>query len=224
MYTLSSFYKSKEWERLRGLIIHQREKNGVIYDEITGAPIIKAYDIIAHHKEVLTDANVNDPAVALNPDNIILVSHKTHNQIHARFGYEGTRHIYIIYGAPCSGKTSYVESVAGADDLILDIDKLYKAVSVRPLHDKSKRLAKNVFILRDTILDMIKTRAGRFANAYIIGGYPLENERERLAETLGAELIFIERTKEECLVIAETERTAEYKKYIEEWFRDFAIA
>lgn len=224
MYTLSSFYRSKEWERFRKYVINKRTNEaGQVIDEVTGKPIIKAYDIILHHKEVLTEHNVNDPKVSLNENNIMIVSHKTHNEIHRRFGYEGTRHIYIVYGCPCSGKTSYVESVAGINDLILDIDKLYRAVSVNPLYVKSRKLSKNIFILRDTILDMIKTRAGRFENAYIIGGYPLASERQRLAETLGAELIYIDRPVEECKAIALEERGGEYIEYIERWAEQFEI-
>lgn len=222
MYTLSSFYRSKEWERFRKYLINKRTTpEGLIIDEVTGKPIVRKYDIVLHHKIVLTDQNVNDPRITLNEDNIQIVAHETHNKLHSRFGYEGTRHIYIVYGSPCSGKSTFINSAAGKDDLILDIDKLYQAISVNPLHVKSNKLSKNVFILRDTILDMIKTRTGKYNNAYIIGGYPFEAERERLAEALGAELIFIEKSKEECKAIAKAERSKEYLKYIDDWFEKF---
>lgn len=223
-YTLSSFYKSKEWQKFREYLINKRtNEEGLILDEVTGEPIIKAYDIILHHKIVLTESNVNDPKIALNENNIQIVSHKTHNIIHSRFGHEGTRHIYLVYGSPCSGKSTYVESIAGADDLILDVDKLYSAISINPLHVKSNRLSNNVFKLRDTVLDMIKTRLGKWSNAYIIGGYPLESERERLINTLGAEPIYIEKPIEECKAIAAQERSKEYIKYIDRWFEQFEI-
>lgn len=223
-YTLSSFYKSKEWQKFREYLINKRtNEEGIILDEVTGKPIIKAYDIILHHKTVLTENNVNDPKIALNENIIQIVSHKTHNIIHSRFGYEGTRHIYLVYGSPCSGKSTYVESIAGVNDLILDINKLYTAISINPLHVKSKKLSTNIFILRDSILDMIKTRVGKWDNAYIIGGYPLESERERLINALGAEPIYIEKPIEECKAIAEQERSKEYIKYIDQWFEQFEI-
>ena len=45
------------------------------------------YEVIAHYKTPLTMQNVNDYSVSLNPENIMLVTHKAHNEIHSRFGY-----------------------------------------------------------------------------------------------------------------------------------------
>lgn len=221
MLTLSSFYKSDRWEKFRNIIIQERTSDdGFIYDEITGKPIVNKYDIILHHTIILTEQNVNDPTISFNPELIQIVSHKTHNIIHERFGYEGTRHIYLVYGAPASGKSEYVKSIASKDDLILNLDNIYECISINPRYENSKRLSKNVFKIRDTILDMINTRMGRFANAYIVGGYPLDSERERIANTLGAEEIFINKTYEECLLNIK-ERPKEYKKYVDDWFESY---
>lgn len=222
MFTLNSFYRSKEWESFRQVIIDERtNEEGDVIDEITGKPITEAYDIILHHVIPLTELNVNDYNISFNPENIQIVSHETHNRIHERFGYEGSRHIYLVYGSPCSGKSTYVKSVAGADDLILDIDKIYKCISNNPEHIKSKRISSCVFKIRDLILDMINTRTGKWKNAYIIGGYPYQGEREKLCSMLGAEQIFIDTSKEECLLRAKEHRTSEWIGYIEDWFRTY---
>ena len=48
---LYEFYRSKEWESFRKVVIAERVKeDGFVYDEVTGKPIVKAYDIILHHK------------------------------------------------------------------------------------------------------------------------------------------------------------------------------
>lgn len=219
MFTsLFSFYRSKEWEALRRRLTLERiNENGDIICEHCGKPIINAYDCIAHHKIPLTEVNVNDFTISLNEDNIALVHHKCHNEIHSRFGVY-TRHIYIVYGSPCSGKSTYIKCNALKDDLILDVDKLYQAISINDEHVKSNRLTSNVFQIRDLILDMIRTRNGRWINAWVCGGFPLKMDRERLANTLGAELIFIDSTKEKCLARAECDRSEDYKKFIEDWF------
>ena len=64
-YTLSDFYRSKEWEEFRLCLIEERRAaDGFVYDEVTGKRILKAYDIIAHHKIELTLENVNDANIA----------------------------------------------------------------------------------------------------------------------------------------------------------------
>ena len=106
--TLSAFYTSKEWADFRQVLIAERTAaDGFVYDEITGKRIVNAYDIILHHKSPLTLDNVNDANISLNPDNIQIVSFKTHNEIHERFG-TWTRHIYLVYGCPLSGKSTFV--------------------------------------------------------------------------------------------------------------------
>ena len=222
MYTLSSFYNSKKWKKFREELILKRtnKEDGFIYDEITGKPILKKYDIILHHTTVLTESNVNDWDISLNEDLIQIVSHATHNRIHERFGSEGTRHIYLVYGAPGSGKSEYVKSIAGVHDLVLDLDNIYQCISINNRYENSKRLSKNVFMIRDLMLDMIKTRNGRFQNAYIVGGYPLEAERERIVNTIGAEEIFIDKTIDECLMNVQ-DRPEAYKKYVQDWFESY---
>lgn len=215
MVTLKTFYKTKEWtDLLEQLKIERIANDGILYCEYCGNPMIKAYDIIGHHKQELTESNVNNLEITLNPHNIMLIHFKCHNKIHERFGYLQQK-VYIVYGSPCSGKTTWVNNVAYNDDLILDIDKLWEAICISDKYNKPNRLKTNVFNLRDTILDQIRTRSGMWRNAYVIGGYPLKIDRERLADKLGAELIYINSTKEECLSRSKTE---EWKKYIEEWF------
>ena len=99
--TLAEFYTSREWRAFREQLIHERtnKADGILYDEHSGEPLIKRYDIIAHHKIELTIYNVNDYSISLNPDNIMLVSMKSHNEIHARFGYMQGKKVYYVYGA-----------------------------------------------------------------------------------------------------------------------------
>lgn len=216
MFTLSTFYRSPEWERLRaGLMLERVDQNGDLLCEHCGKPIVKAYDAIGHHKEPLTEANVNNYEISLNPDNIALVHFKCHNEIHKRFG-TWTRHIYIVYGSPCSGKTTYVNERATPDDLIIDIDRIYEAIN----NGRSSRIYDNVMSVYRLLVDMVKTRNGRWINAYIIRGFPLKGERERLAAQLDAELIYIDTDKGTCLERA-YKRAEGYDKFVNDWWEKF---
>lgn len=224
MVTLDNFYQSKEWIRFRDIVINDRIKeDGFIYDEVTGKPILNRYDIILHHTIFLTDQNVNDHSISLNPDLIQIVSHKTHNQIHNKLGYQ-RQEIYLVYGSPLSGKSTYVETVREPGDLILDIDRIWKCFSGENLYHKPPKLNAVIFGVRDYIIDSIRIRRGKWNNAYVIGGYPLISERERLCRMLGAREIYIDSTKEECLQRLEQDPERDKKEwtdYINAWWERY---
>ena len=215
MFTLNNFYKSKEWtDLLEQLKLERTNEHGYLLCEYCGQPIIKKYDCIGHHKTELTEANVNDYNISLNSDNIMLIHHKCHNRIHERFGNLKQK-VYIVYGSPCSGKSTWVNEVAYPDDLILDMDSIWECICTSDRYHKPNRLKSNAFGIRDCIIDMIKCRRGMWRNAYVIGTYPLASDRERLSKLLGAELVFIDESKEECLSRA---KNNDWVNYINEWF------
>ena len=78
------------------------------------------------------------------------------------------------------------------------------------------------------IEEAIAMRRGSWATAYVIGSYPSSLERRRILNKLGAEEIFIEATKEECLDRLEKDESRkevkdEWKRFIEQWFYDYSI-
>lgn len=224
MWSLYEFYHTKEWEKFREIVIAERMTDeGLILDEVTGKPITKRYDIILHHKIHLTEENVNDRNISLNPENIQIVSHRTHNLIHEKFGYK-RKEIYLIYGSPCSGKSTYLDSVKQRGDLIVDVDRIRQCVSGMNTYEIVPALNSVVFGIRDYLMDAVRTRQGKWNRAYIIGGFPLISERERICKQTGAQEIYIESTKEECLRRFEAKpdgRDKEWKRYIEEWWERY---
>lgn len=223
--SLYNFYRSKEWERLLIVLKNERIDNaGNIICEHCGKPIVRAYDCIGHHKLELTEENYTDANISLNPDNIALVHHRCHNQIHNKLGYSG-RQVFIVYGSPLSGKTSYVAEAMNEGDLIIDLDNIWQAVSGCDRYVKPNRLKSVVFSVRDNLLESVKYRRGKWLNAYIIGGYPYEAERLRLADQLGARLIHIDTDKDECLQRLENcedRDKTEWSKYINDYWLQYS--
>lgn len=215
MYTLGNFYKSKPWEKfVASLKLERVNADGDLICEHCGKPIVKKYDCIGHHKIELTEANVNNPEIAFNPENVVLIHFRCHNLIHQRF--EGfSQKVFLVYGPPCAGKTSWVKEVANHDDLILDLDRIWECICFSDRYSKPNRLKANVFGIRDTIIDQIKTRNGMWRNAYVIGGYPLASDRDRLCDLLSARPVFIDTDEETCIKRA---RSESWKDYIYDWF------
>lgn len=230
--SLSAFYNSAEWRAVRADVIEKRRSHidGIVYCEYSGEPIIESYNIVVHHKTPLTMQNVNDYAISLNPENLMIVTQRAHNEIHSRFGHCAERKVYYIYGAPCSGKTTFVNSIKGNSDIVLDKDNIWQCITGGARYDKPNALRQNMFELNKCIYDMIKNRfprVGGWERAFVVDGGAAKTPREHRIKELGAEAIFIDTDKETCLrrLANDTNRTAtqktEWEKYIIKWFEEF---
>lgn len=228
MFTQKSFYRSREWESFRLTVIDQKtnKNDGLVYCDHCGKPILKAYDLIVHHKIELNDVNVNDYNVSLNPEYCECVHFKCHNEIHNRFtggnhGYKPpAKKVYIVYGSPCAGKSTWVREVATKDDIVIDLDKIWECISINNIYIKPPKLKSVVFDVRDKLYDIVKYRSGKWNNAYVITGSPLIGDRERLIQRVGAdECILINTPKDECINRAiNSDRSEEWLEYINDWF------
>lgn len=228
--TASEFYTSTEWRKLRQMLMNERvNEQGEIICAECGKPIIKTFDCIAHHITEITAYNLNDPSVTLNPDNILLVHMSCHNTIHNRFGGRvktWQRKVYYVWGSPCSGKSTFVRENMQAGDLILDIDKLWSALSGQPEYIKPSEIKAVVFNARNAIIDSIKTRAGNWQQAFVIEGGALLGDRMRRIDALGAEAIHIDTSRDECIrrLASDDSRRAvqaQWVEYIDKWFAQY---
>lgn len=217
-----SFYNSAKWKGLRAAIIQERgpvcQRCGRIVSDTTR--------LIAHHKKALTPDNLNDVKISLNAANIELVCFDCHNKEHERYGYKqdgSQRKVFLVYGSPCSGKSTLVNQLMERGDILVDMDKIYQSISGCGLYDKPNGLRFNAFKVRDLLIDQIKTRYGQWRNAYIIGGYPLKADRERLIAMTGADELYCESTLEECLTRTKMRGVFanEWEQYVRRWWSEY---
>ena len=223
--SLHDFYTSREWCKFRLQVINDRmTPNGDVLDEVTKEPITKKYNIILHHIEPLTEENVFDFNISLNPDNIMIVSIATHNRLHNKLRNNGyvQKEVYLVYGPPCAGKSTFINEVKEQGDLLVDIDRIRQCISGCDTHIITPRLNSIVFGIRDYLMDAVKVRQGKWNKAYIIGGFPLSSERERICKTTGAKPIYIECDKEECIRRLknnpDNRNINDWIEYINAWF------
>lgn len=225
--TASEFYTSTEWRKLRQALMNERvNERGELICAECGKPILKGYDCCAHHVTEINAQNLNDVSITLNPENILLLHTACHNAVHNRFGgrmKSWQRKVYYVWGAPMSGKTTFVQENMQRGDLVLDIDKLWSALSGQPEFIKPNELKPIVFNARNAIFDSIKTRAGNWQTAWVIEGGALLGDRKRRIEALGAESIFIDTSIDECFArLSKDERDGlGWTDYIRLWFASY---
>lgn len=155
-----------------------------------------------HHIVELNLDNIDDVNITLNPQNIEVLCEQCHNAAHHRFGFTvGQKHVYLIHGSPCAGKTTYVQTVATRNDLIVDLDKIHRSLCVCGLYDKPDATKRVAFGVRDYLLDEIRTATARrkWQDAYIIGTYPERLDRELFVREYMAETVHIATPREECI-------------------------
>lgn len=216
-----AFYNSKEWRALRERLV---VKANFLCADCGDSYLQNSSQLVGHHIIELTPANVLDPNIALNPNNIKIICRRCHDKHHRRFEFDNDRHIYIVYGSPCAGKLSYVNQLAQRGDLFVDLDSIFQAVSACPRYDNPDGLKKIAFNLRDSLIEQIQMRVGFWHDAFVIGGYPRKLQREQLADRLGAELIFVDTSREHAKMVALATRGTrgqEWCTYIDRWFDAF---
>ena len=224
--SLYNFYRSEQWQNLLKVLKNDPKRmdaNGNLVCSHCGLPIVKKYDCIGHHIIELTEQNYTDYNISLNPVNIQLVHHKCHNIIHNKL-FSNHRQVFLVYGSPLSGKSTWVANNMTEGDLVIDMDNIWQCVSGCDRYVKPNRLTSVVFSVRDNLLESVKYRRGKWLNAYIIGGYPFKAERERLIDSLGAREVFIDITYEEC--IKRLERCEDrdkkvWEQYLSDWWLQY---
>lgn len=131
----------------------------------------------------------------------------------------------IIYGAPCSGKSTYVCNSAGDNDLIYDYDRMLVACTNRTLHISEKHaLHWLILSVRKNLLDNAKTEKA-VDTFWFICSWNTDYIKQ-LFNDIDTEEIFLETTKEECYARLDKDETRpdkdEWKLIIDEWFEKYA--
>lgn len=126
--------------------------------------------------------------------------------------------VYLVYGSPCSGKTTYIKEHIKNGDIVCDVDRIYSALCFNEEHQTELYAQEVASKLNDTLLDIIRDREGHWKNAYVVS---LANTKEKLDKAIervkADEAIYIDTPFEVCIGRAK-ERPFYFQWIIEEWF------
>ncbi len=124
--------------------------------------------------------------------------------------------IHVIIGAPCSGKSTYVQEHKADGDLVVDYDLIAKALGASD-HLPEGHIRKAAFAAREAVISYALSNE---CEAWIIHTSPTEEQRAAY-EAAGAEFIELETDLETCPERAEQDNRP---PGTEEHIRDFFAA
>ncbi len=132
--------------------------------------------------------------------------------------------IYIVCGAPGSGKSTYVNQVAKRNDLIIDLDNILLEFTHEKLYSSSEKYIDKAIRKRNQYLNNLNNMDNNVV--WFIVSAPKLEERRHWKEQLGGTIILIDVSKEECFERLKNDirRTNNIMKYLiaaNKWFFNF---
>ena len=129
----------------------------------------------------------------------------------------------VVYGCPCSGKSTYIRGHAGDADLIYDYDAMLLAATTREQHLTDRHPGH--FVLLNLRRAMVTEAAGDDSIGVVwIQCRWLTDSLKEMLEGIETEEVFIRATKEECYdrLMRDDSRPDknEWKAVIDEWFQE----
>ncbi len=128
--------------------------------------------------------------------------------------------LVVVYGPPCSGKTTYVGEVLGDKDIYFDFDEILSGISNLDIHGDRRELLKYGLAIREVMIDL-SYDDNEIENCYIISCKINNGLLDQLADR-EVEYVLIDKTKDEVLEQLENDDTREdkdfWKDLIDEWY------
>lgn len=126
--------------------------------------------------------------------------------------------VFLIYGSPCSGKSTYIKERKRDGDIVCDVDRLYSAISFNEEHQTELYAQEVASELYKEMLNIIRDRKGNWKNAYVVSLANTKEQVQKAKDQINAdECIFIDTPYEVCMERAK-ERPFYFQWIIQEWF------
>ena len=128
--------------------------------------------------------------------------------------------IKVVYGAPCSGKSTYVRENIKDNDVRFDYDLVLQAISNKKSHEYSEKHRPYVIECREKIIN--KASDDDSIDIAYITTCKISDKLKSELDGLDVEYVLMDKTKEECYELLDGDETREDKEFwktlIDEWF------
>lgn len=132
--------------------------------------------------------------------------------------------VYVVTGAPGSGKSYLVNQSATKFDIVFDYDRIAEAMCpVTGMHGNHTYMLKVLLAIRDTVIRCFSDRVGEWHNAYFITATPDRNEITNLVMRMKAEELHVDATMDECIEHIRNDETRILKARDIELVRDYFL-
>ena len=131
--------------------------------------------------------------------------------------------VFVVYGPPCSGKSTFAKDNMSDEDILYDYDKLIKATSTREYHEIEKGASHDlVMSFRRRFCEKIRDLPAS-SNAYLLTRWPSDYLMGLLAD-YQKEVVPMNTSLDECLdrLKADDDRPDKvgWEEIIREWFNE----
>lgn len=118
--------------------------------------------------------------------------------------------VILVCGSPGSGKSYYVKKNKLKDDIVIDIDSLYYALTYLPLYQKPKSVLKYISSAKEAVFKEI-TEDQSGSTAWIITCGARAESRQRFKDRFNARVIILETPVNKCLEHISSDETRSIK-------------
>lgn len=138
---------------------------------------------------------------------------------------QSDKEVFIICGAPGSGKTTYASQHHQPGDLIVDMDTIVAALTGdETAHPDYENILDVAIAVRNTLYNIIENGTGDWKHAFVITSSMNDGAVIALAKQLHATVHYMETTKEECKRRIANDKTRQDKELfynlVDEWFKN----
>lgn len=108
--------------------------------------------------------------------------------------------VYVVTGAPGSGKSHLVNQNATKFDIVFDFDKIAEAMCpITGMHGNHTYMLKVLMEIRETVIRCFSDREGEWHDAYFITATPDRNKITTLLRRMNATELHVDATLDECI-------------------------